>query len=231
MRMLQVGCGDGAIAEKLKDEDHEVVGLDRSATAVAEARRRGVLAVTGDFFDFKDGSFDAVLFSRTLHLLTPLVEAVEHARALLSPGGLLIADELAVENVDRETVRWFFELSDLLEAVGLVPAALERVVPASNQLERWYEEHEQGYAAHAGEDMAIAIGTRFDLVSQERVPYLYRYICDRIEVSDRGARVARWVHDLESLRVSEGSLRPAGLRLVAKKIAPDDFGKPAPLAS
>jgi SAM-dependent methyltransferase len=229
--MLQVGCGDGAIAEGLKDDEREVVALDRSAAAVAEARRRGVLAITGDFFDFSEGAFDAVLFSRTLHLLTPLGEAVEHARALLAPGGLLIADELAVENVDRETARWFFELSDLLEAVGLVAPVLERVVPASNQLERWYEEHEQGHSAHAGEDMAIAIGTRLQLVSQDRGPYLYRYICDRIEASERGARVARWVRDLESLRVSEGSLRPAGLRLIAKKAPPGDLGRPAPLAS
>ena len=230
MRVLQVGCGDGAIAERLKDDDREVVGLDRSAAAVAEARRRGVLAVTAEFCDFENGSFDAVLFSRTLHGMTPLTEAVEHARALLAPGGLLIADELAVENVDRETARWFFELSDLLEAVGLMTPALERVMPASNQLERWYEEHEEGQAAHAGEDMAIALGTRLRLVSQERAPYLYRYICDRIEVSDRGARVARWVRDLESLRVTEGSLRPAGLKLVAQKASPEDFGKAAPLA-
>jgi len=230
-RVLEVGCGDGAVAERLKTTGRSITGIDRSPEAVRLAQERGVHAVAADYFEYRDGPFDAVLFSRSLHHLAPLVRALDHAHELLAPGGLILAEEFAIENVDHETARWFFEITDLLETVGLMPLASDTVVAASNQLERWFEEHADDQPIHAGEDMVIGMGARFELLSQERVPYLYRYISDRIEPSERGVRVARWVLDLESLRITNGSLRPAGLRLVAAKRSRDDSGNPARAAA
>ena len=226
LRLLDVGCGDGTVAERLQASTPVVVtGIDHSLDAVRSAHDRGVRAIATDFFDYRDGPFDALLFSRSLHHLAPLPKALEHAYDLLAPGGLLIAEEFAIEKVDRETARWFFELSDLLETVGLMPPASGAVLAASNQLERWYAEHAPHQPIHAGEDLVIGVGSRFELLSQEHAPYLYRYISERIEATDRGVRVARWVLDLESLRVADGSLQAAGLRLLARKPGRDDSGR------
>jgi SAM-dependent methyltransferase len=216
-RVLEVGCGNGALAERLQSGGRSVTAIDRAADAVQQARTRGVQAIAADFFEYRDDPFDVVLFSRSLHHLAPLSQAVDHARALLVPDGLLIAEEFAIENVDRDTARWFFEFSDLLETIGLTPLAPEPVVVASNQLERWYAEHAAEQPIHAGEDMLLAVGERLRLVSSERVPYLYRYISGRIESSERGVRAVRWMLDVEGMRVADGSLRAAGLRLVAAK--------------
>lgn len=226
-RLLEVGCGDGAVAQRLQTNGRVVTTIERSAEAVQEAKARGVHAINADFFDYRDGPFDVVLFTRSLHHIAPLSRALEHARSLLKPGGLLIAEEFAIERVDRDTARWFFEFSDLIETMGLTPLGADAVVVASNQLERWYEEHAAEQPIHAGEDMVIAVGTRFKLLLHEQVPYLYRYISDRIEATERGVRVARWLLDVESMRIADGSLRAAGLRLVATKSPSDDSESPA----
>src|SRR5437867_4265086 len=89
-RLLEVGCGDGAVAERLHSNDRVVTALDQSPEAVEEARKRGVPAVAADFFEYRGGPFDVILLSRVLHHLAPLSRALEHAQELLVPGGLLI---------------------------------------------------------------------------------------------------------------------------------------------
>jgi SAM-dependent methyltransferase len=217
LRLLEVGCGDGRLAGMLGERGLKVTGVDPRAEAVQAASDRGVSAVEDDFLSYHSDPYDVVLFSRSLHHIAPLGEAVEHARSLLQPGGLLVAEEFAVENVDRDTARWFYEIRDLLEAAGLIPPITGSGLLNSNQLERWLTEHSHDEKVHAGEDMLVALGSKLEMVNYDRAPYLYRYICDRIEPSDRGARVAQWMFEVESLRLSEHSLKPAGLRMVARK--------------
>ena len=216
-RVLEVGCGRGALAARLQARGLEVTALDASPEAVASARALGVQAVAGDFLEFVAEPFDAVLFSRSLHHIASLPRAVDRAHALLGPGGLVIAEEFAVERMDRQTARWFYELRSLLEAAGLLaPDSGESL--AIGPLERWFAEHDEN-PLHAAEDMLVAIGSRFEVERAEDAPYLYRWVCDRIEAGDRGARVAQWVFELESLRVEENSLRAIGRRMVARRRA------------
>jgi SAM-dependent methyltransferase len=216
-RVLEVGCGRGALAAKLKARGLAVTAIDRDPEAVRITRERGVSAAAADFLDYRAAPFDAILFSRSLHHLTPLGDTLDHARSLLVPGGLVIAEEFAIENVDRETARWFFELRSVLEAAGLLPPEEGATLAASNPLERWYAEHAAEQPLHAGEDMLVGLGSRLEMVRHAEAPYLYRYLCDHLESSDRGLRVAHWVFDLETLRIAERSLRAAGLRMVARR--------------
>jgi 2-polyprenyl-3-methyl-5-hydroxy-6-metoxy-1,4-benzoquinol methylase len=193
-----------------------VTALDRSAEAVRIARGRGLKAVESDFFDYREGTFDVVLFTRSLHHLEMPARALDHARSLLEPRGLVIAEEFAIEHMDRDTARWFFELRSLLEAAAMLPPEESTELAASNPLERWYALHAAEQPLHSGEDMLLAMGSRLEMIDHRRVPYLYRSICDRIEQSDRGIRVGQWVLELESLRISERTLRPVGLRMTAR---------------
>jgi SAM-dependent methyltransferase len=47
-RVLDLGCGDGVLLERLRRRGTVAVGVDRSAAEVALARRRGMIAVCGD---------------------------------------------------------------------------------------------------------------------------------------------------------------------------------------
>jgi SAM-dependent methyltransferase len=215
-RVLEVGCGSGAIAARLTARGYHVTGLDPSAEAAADCRARGVQAVEGDFLSFRGEPFDAVLFTRSLHHIESPAKAAGHAHTLLKPGGRVVAEEFAVERMDNETARWFYELCSLLEAAGLMRP--DRRDPlAASALDRWFRDHEHENPVHAGEDMLVALGTRFDLDRIESSPYLFRYLCERIEASDRGARVAKWVFELESLRIVEPTLRAVGLRVVGRR--------------
>lgn len=216
-RVLEVGCGRGELAARLGAKGLQVTALDRSEENVVAARALGVDANRVDFLGFEDVPFDAALFTRSLHHMEFLVRAVEHACDLLMPGALVIAEEFAVERMDRETARWFYELRSLLEAAGVLASAEADAPLTAGPLERWYEEHASQEPLHEGEEMLVALGSRFDVLRSENAPYLYRYVCEHLEPSDRGVRVAQWVLELESLRVAERSLAPVGLRIVARK--------------
>ena len=217
-RVLEVGCGSGMVAAQLSKRGYSVTGLDSSAEAAADCRAQGVMAIEGDFLSFRGPDpFDALLFTRSLHHIESPAKAAGHAYALLKPGGRVVAEEFAVERMDNETARWFYELCSLLEAAGMMRPDPGHDPLAASPLDRWFRDHEQESHVHAGEDMLMALGTRFDLDRIESSPYLFRYFCDRIEPGDRGARVAKWVFELESLRIIEPTLRAVGLRVVGRR--------------
>lgn len=72
-KVLDVGCGDGALGEFLiRDKDCLVHGIDLDPVGVAEARRRGVKARVFDADEglpFKSKSFDVAIVCGLLELL------------------------------------------------------------------------------------------------------------------------------------------------------------------
>src|ERR1700722_15578060 len=60
-RILDLGCGDGALTEKLASLGCEVVGVDASEMQIAAARKRGLDArlIAGEALPFRD-EFDAI---------------------------------------------------------------------------------------------------------------------------------------------------------------------------
>lgn len=77
-RILEIGCGDGELAAALG-----AVAIDSSPDAVAVARSRGVDARLATWPCSIDGTFDAVLFTRSLHHISPLDEAIARIPAPL----------------------------------------------------------------------------------------------------------------------------------------------------
>lgn len=93
-RVLDVGCGDGVLGGRLKQEKYcDVIGMDMSQEAVRKARRNGIEAVIGDIekpFDFGDDSFDyAILCNILEHLVDPMATLKESLR--VSRRGVIIS--------------------------------------------------------------------------------------------------------------------------------------------
>jgi methionine biosynthesis protein MetW len=70
-RVLDVGCGDGALMAALRDERGcDARGLELSAEDVASAMARGLSVIQGDadtdLADYPDASFDYAILSQTL---------------------------------------------------------------------------------------------------------------------------------------------------------------------
>ena len=140
---LDVGCGPGRISEALQEHGVEVLGLDISAEAVRQTRRRGVRAIHMDFFsDFDDepllarrwayivladgniglGGDPTFLLRRTADLLEPggsmLVEVA-------GPGATAVHEDVHLRVGDRESTSFVWAtvgcdvIGEMAASVGL----------------------------------------------------------------------------------------------------------------
>jgi SAM-dependent methyltransferase len=93
-RLLDVGSGRGDLGSVLGRRGWQVIGLDPSPEAVAEARSRGVASEQGTLTDvddrLADGSFDVVVFQHSLEHVAEPADDLAAARRLLKPGGRVI---------------------------------------------------------------------------------------------------------------------------------------------
>jgi len=232
LRVLEVGCGPGVLAGRLIRDGVQLTAIDVSEEQVAEARARGVPAIASDFLSFEAAAFDAVLFTRSLHHISPLETGIAKIRTLVRRGGLLLADEFAHEEIDAVTAAWFWDLQAVLESCGALAPDVPRRhhghgehhghghhrkdgPPPLDPLERWRERHVHEPPLHGAQMMIAALERAFELRERERGPYLHRYFSDRVDPGDAGTRLFLRARELELLRIAQGLLVPIGLRLVA----------------
>ena len=93
-RILEVGCGEGELAERMSRELHtEVVAVDQSERMVELAGARGVDARVGDVqsLDFDDETFDCTVAAWMLFHVEDLDGALGELVRVLRPGGRLVA--------------------------------------------------------------------------------------------------------------------------------------------
>ncbi|MFE7187076.1 class I SAM-dependent methyltransferase [Streptomyces erythrochromogenes] len=108
-RILDAGCGSGALSAALRDRGAVVTGVDVSAAMLALAGRRlgdGVPLHRVDLRDrlpFADGEFDDVIASLVLHYLEDWGPTLAELRRVLRPGGRLLA------SVDHPFVAYTFQ--------------------------------------------------------------------------------------------------------------------------
>ena len=92
-RVLDIGCGDGALTERLVGAGCRVVAIDSSAAQVRAARARGIDARVADACALHfDREFDAVFSNAVLHWITDPDAALAGMRRALAPGGRLVAE-------------------------------------------------------------------------------------------------------------------------------------------
>jgi len=94
-RILDLGCGDGALTATLRDAGAEVVGADSSEEFVAAARALGldVRLVDGHGLDAEfSEEFDAVFSNAALHWMTRPREVIRGVAAALRPHGRFVAE-------------------------------------------------------------------------------------------------------------------------------------------
>lgn len=103
-RVLDLGCGDGALTAKLAGFGIAVVGVDASAEQIAAARARGLDArvMNGEALTF-DTEFEAVLSNAALHWMRRPDAVIDGVWRALKPGGRFVAEMGGAGNVARIT--------------------------------------------------------------------------------------------------------------------------------
>ena len=188
-RLLEIGCGAGALALALDAAGYDVVAVDPVAPEGPIFRRMRFEELD------EPGRFDAVVASSSLHHVHDLDAVFEKVRSLLRPGGAVVVDEFAWERLDEATAEWYY---GQLRALG---AALDRDVPASLETvrEEWRADHE---GLHTGEVLVEALDARFERRLYADGPYLYRELGGPM------------TEELERMLVEADAIRPLGFRYV-----------------
>lgn len=154
-RVLEAGCGVGAMAERVRDSlGAEVVAIDTSERMIELTRARGLEAHVADVqsLPFEDAEFDCVFAGWLLYHVLDLERAIGECARVLRPGGRFATATLADENMsdlfdflgsprDRsltfsstngaELLRRHFPRVEAREATGVV------VFPTPQDMRRW----------------------------------------------------------------------------------------------
>ena len=210
-RILDLGCGDGVLTEKLVAIGARVVGIDNSPDMIAAARRRGLDARIMDVRSLTfENEFDAVFSNAALHWVKddPDAPVVGAFRALVAGGrfvgelgghgcvsaitvALMAALERRGVGDTVSLIPWYFPTVDeyevRLQRAGFVPQSVEllpRPTPLPTGMRGWLATFANPFCA------ALAQNERDDFLD-EVTALLKPVLCDS---------QGRWTADYMRLR-------------------------------
>ena len=210
-RILDLGCGDGVLTEKLVASGADVVGVDSSAEMVAAARKGGLDARVMDATRLAfDEEFDAVFSNAVLHWIKhdPDAAIASAYRSLRRPGrfvgemgghGCVAAVNLAlIVGLEKRGIKnaaavspWYFPTVDdytaRLERAGFFAESVQlipRPTPLPSGMRGWLETFANPFCA------ILTAEQRADYL-QETTEMLKPVLCDAS---------GRWTADYMRLR-------------------------------
>ncbi|MEM7425995.1 MAG: methyltransferase domain-containing protein [Pseudomonadota bacterium] len=189
-RILDLGCGDGALTEQLVSAGCDVVGVDSSQNFVTACKERGLDArlMDGQALEF-EGEFDAVFSNAALHWMTDPEAVIGGARRALKPGGRFVAEFGGHGNVaaivtamravalsrgadPASAYRWYFptpaEYGGLLSAAGFDVARIDlypRPTPLKTGIEAWLKLFSLPFFEQFGEECDVAVKQTAELLA------------------------------------------------------------------
>lgn len=184
-RVLDLGCGDGALTKTLVELGCEVVGVDGSADQIRAARKLGLDAhvMNGEALEFEN-EFDAVFSNAAMHWMKNADAVIAGVRRALRPGGRFVAEfgghgcvrtiagaleaALAHRGIDGRALNpWYFPTDDdyaaRLRAGGFEVtsiALIPRPTPLPGDVSGWLETFAESFTR------ALPASERLDFIEE-----------------------------------------------------------------
>ena len=217
-QILEIGCGEGRVACELLKHGYGVTGLDSDLEAIARAQARGVRAVVASWPKYDSSfSFDAIAFTRSLHHINPLRQAIARARELLNPNGFLLIEDFALDEVNEATVAWFVKVLRSTQGKALINPVPHQLVTdllsASDVMQTWRDN--RAHEVHSFTAMNEAIAAQFVVLETQSAPYFYRYLIPVLPETSAAASFVDEVFQQETILGNRGEIVFLGRRIVA----------------
>ncbi len=131
--VLDLGCGDGQLTQRLAATGAHVLGVDASGNMVAAARERGIEAeqANAELLPFHDATFDAVFSNAALHWVRDHESMLAQVHRVLKPGGRFVAEMGGHGNIAAIRVALMAVLSGMDTAIAKMASItirLQRVI-------------------------------------------------------------------------------------------------------
>ena len=208
-RLLDIGCGDGALTERFRTAGCVVVAIDSSPEQVWAALERGLDARIIDACELEfEAEFDAVFSNAVLHWIGDVEGVISGVWRALKPGGRFVGEfggagcvasirhafgaALAARDIDVATVDpWYFPTADQyrsrLESGGFVIDSIQlfpRPTPLPGDITHWLQLFAQPF---------------LEAVPSDRRPALLEEVRATLEPQLRNANGV-WIVDYVRLR-------------------------------
>ncbi len=180
-RILDLGCGDGALTARIAASGAKVTGCDADDSMLAAATERGLKLVKADMCSLPfNGEFDAVFSNAALHWVRDQASVLHGVHAALRSGGRFVAEMGGLGNIaairtalsatlhlygidaEKEAASLYPSVDvyrDLLQASGfrveqilLVP----RPTPLKSGMEQWLLTFRSGVLQKLSEENRVA---------------------------------------------------------------------------
>lgn len=154
-RVLEIGAGDGELAQALRDDGYDVLAID------PDPRGEDVQPVALNELDDSIAPFDAALAVTSLHHVEPLEASIARLADALEPGAVLVVDEFDVGTFDEPAAEWWLRQRRTLGGAPEKSAA---------ELVAEHRAH-----LHPLTRIVAALEPRFEVETPTYGPYLYRW--------------------------------------------------------
>lgn len=167
-RILDLGCGDGSLSEKLMPLCSQLIGIDASEQMIAAAKVKGLTAFVKDAHNLNYKlEFDAVFSNAALHWMTQPQKVIKNIHQALKPKGVFVAEfggfgnsntivKALVEELNNEKIAfqnpWYFPTAQaygtLLSTNGFEISYIElfdRFTPLNGPIQDWIRAFGQSF--------------------------------------------------------------------------------------